>query len=58
MPAFVIRLFATEPADCRLAGHVEVVETGETFVFRSGAHLLALLRRAREAEGERTGSGN
>ena len=47
--AFVIRLVSSGPADGRLIGQVEIVETGETLLFRDDADLVAVLRRAAQA---------
>jgi len=49
--AVVIRLTSTAAAEGRLDGNVEVVETGETFEFRSDGELLAVLRSVSGMDG-------
>jgi cytochrome c553 len=48
--AVLIRLVAGALAEGRIAGHAEVVETGQSQLFKDQEEMLAFLRRACQAE--------
>jgi len=44
--AVVLRLISSTQANGRVAGHAEIVDTGQTETFRDEEEMLAILERA------------
>ena len=47
--AILLRLISGAQANGRVAGHAEIVDTGQTETFRDEEEMLAILERARRA---------